>query len=280
MKTRILLVSLLLPLILLPTPFVEAFAADSLTKASANSLLGEKLTYKVSFLWFKKIALAEISFETGEKKGTYLATLTAKTRGMAAFFTRNRVETFTTLMEEGPAGLLRPLLQVSDTKKGKGKKTTHRLTSYTYDYDTNQVGYSKTINGIAQHKYMLPMVNDKPTYDFLTAFYNLRLGRLGAVEPGHDIKLSAFSRKGPEEIIISRLVEEEQQRLKFPMGLLLCKVLMSPDTFKTKGRDVYVGFDSQLRPKLAVIKNVIGLGDVHGELVHVTEPRRVPRNTP
>ncbi len=276
MKIRILLGSLLFSLVLFPTLFVEAFAADRLTKSSANSLLGEKLTYKVSFLWFEKIALGEISFEPGEKKGTYLATLTAKTRGMTAYFTRNRVETYTTLMEEGPGGLLRPLLQISDTKKGKGKKTTHRLTSYAFDFDTNQVVYTKTINGVAQQQHMLPMDEEKPTYDFLTAFYNLRLGRLGEVEPGHDIKLSAFSRKGPEEITISRLAEKEQQRLKFPLDLLLCKVLMAPDTFKTKGRDVYVGFDNQLRPKLAVIKNVIGLGDVRGELVHVTEPRQLP----
>ena len=84
MKIRILLVSLLFSLVLLPTHFVEAFAADSLTKSSVNSLLGEKLTYNVSFLWFKKIALGQISFETAENKGTYLATLTAKTHGMAA----------------------------------------------------------------------------------------------------------------------------------------------------------------------------------------------------
>ena len=276
MIIKILLVLLLFFFSFIPAVSTKVFAADGFAKTSVSSLLGEKLTYNVSFLWFNKIALGEISLEQGQKKGTYLATLTAKTRGMAAYFTRNRVETYTTLMEEGPGGLLRPLLQTSDTKKGKGSKTTHRLTSYTFDFKTNQVGYSKTINGVAQQQHMLPMDDERPTYDFLTAFYNLRLGRLGSVEPGHDIKLSAFSRKGPEEIIISRLFEEEQQRLNFPLDLLLCKVLMAPDTFKTKGRDVYVGFDIRLRPKVAVIKNVIGLGDVRGELVHATEPGQLP----
>jgi hypothetical protein len=53
---------------------------------------------------------------------------------------------------------------------------------------------------------------------------------------------------------------------------MLCKVLMAPETFKSKGRDLYVGFDSQLRPKIAIVKKVIGLGDVHGELVHAVAP--------
>ncbi len=276
MKKHIISLLLIFLFSMISVVFAEPDLDESVEWLPVNALLGEKLSYNVSFLWFKKIARGEIRFETGEKKGTYLATLTAKTRGMAAFFTSNRVETYTTLMEEGPDGLLRPLLQTSDTQKSNGSKVTHRQTSYAFDFATGQVTYRKLINGDPDVERVLRMDESRPTYDFLTAFYNFRLGRLGAVEPGRDIKLSAFSRKGPEEIVISRLFDQDPMQLDFSEDLILCKVLMTPDTFKTKGRDVFVGFDNKVRPQIAVIKNVIGLGDVHGKLIQVTEPNSLP----
>ena len=272
MKTQILILLLVFQFFLGPVVRAETAPVDPPARLPISALLGEKLTYNISFLWFRKIARGEILLEPGEKSGTYLATLTARTRGVAAFFTGNRVETYAALMEEGPDGLLRPLVQTSDTKKDDGEQETHRQTTYTFNFSANQVSYHKTINGVAQKKHLLPMDEEHPTYDFLTAFYNLRLGRLGSVEMGRDIKLAAFSRKGPEEIVICRLFEEGNMQLELSEDLILCKVLMDPDTFNTKGRDVYVGFDDLLRPQIAVIKNVIGMGDVRGELVHITEP--------
>lgn len=239
-----------------------------------SALLGEKLNYDISFLWFKKIARGEIRLEEGDRPGTYLATLKAETRGIASFFTRHRIETYTTLMEEGPDGQLRPLLQVSDTRKGRGSDVTHRRTSYTFDFDAHEVIYRKTIDGEERLYTRMPMAEAEPVYDFLTAFYNLRLGRLGKIEKGRDIRLAAYSRKGPEKIVVCRAYDEEQQSLDIADSLMLCKVLISPEIFKSNVRDVYVGFDAQLRPLTAVVKDVIGLGDVRGELVNVTEPLR------
>ncbi len=275
MKKRILLLSLLVHLLFAPVAWSGISPGEPSAKTSVDMLLGESLEYNVSFLWFKKIARGEIRLEAGTEPGTYLATLTAKTRGLAAFFTSNRVETYTTLMEEGPDGLLRPLLQTAETQKSKGGQVSHRQTCYRFDFSAHRVIYRKTVDGVEQLRLQLPMDSASPTYDFLTAFYNLRLGRLGPVEVGQDIKLTAFSRKGPEELVISRVVPEEQSQLDFADELLLCKVLMSPETFKSKRRDVYVGFDVRLRPLIAVVKDVIGLGDVRGELVRATDPGRM-----
>ncbi|WP_020675959.1 DUF3108 domain-containing protein [Geopsychrobacter electrodiphilus] len=273
MKKQIVIILLL---ILMDRSFAVAAETSTVVLTASrpvNSLLGETLTYKISFLWFDKIARGEIHLEAGKKNGTYLATLTAKTLGITAFFTSNRIETYTTLMEEGPGGLLRPLLQTSDTQKTKRGKVTHRETSYTFDFSAHRVTYRKRINGVDEQGTVLPMDKNKPAYDFLTAFYNLRLKRLGAIEVGHDIKLAAFSRKGPEEIVISRLSASEQKKLNFSDKLLLCRVVMAPETFGTKSRDVYVGFDAQVRPQFAIVKNVIGLGDVRGLLIQSTEPK-------
>jgi hypothetical protein len=251
---------------------VESVCESSFQQRPIESLLGETLTYNISFLWFDKIARGEIKLEKGEVKDTYVATLTAKTYGMAAFFTSHRIEIYTTLMEKGPNGLLRPLLQTSNTQKEKRGKISQRQTSYDFDFAAKNVTYLKKIDGVEQQKILLGMEGKEPVYDFLTAFYNFRLGYLGDVEVGRDLKLTAFSRKGPEEIVISRLVAAEQNNLKFSNDLLLCRILLLQETFNSKSRDVYVGFDAQLRPQVTVVKNVIGLGDVQGKLIQVVEP--------
>lgn len=249
-----------------PTPSDAQLALDK--------LVGEQLRYRVSFLWFSKIALGEISLQSGEKPGTYLATLKAETKGLTAFFTRDRVETFTTLMEVGPNGLLRPIAQTSDTHKGKNSNVETRQTTYSYDFDKRKVGYTKTVNGTKEMDIEMPMPEGRDIYDFLTAFYNLRLGRFGTAEPDRDIAVTAFSRKGPEKIVITRVTGKIQRKLRFDSDNILCRVVLDPETFKTKGKEVYVGFDGQWRPQRAVIPNVVGMGDVKGVLYEAIEPGR------
>ncbi len=272
MKIQILLFILFLQFCFAPICSAESPTEEAPAGLPVTALLGEKLEYRVSFLWFKKIARGEIRLEAGPETGTYLATLKAATLGVAAFFTRNRVETYTTLMEEGPDGLLRPLLQTSDTRKERAGQETHRQTSYAFDFGARQVNYSKTVNGTLKLSQGLEMDGSAPVYDFLSAFYNLRLGRFGTINSDTVIKLSTFSRKGPNEIEIYGMTQKQQVAMDFAQDLLLCKVLLSPETFKMKGRDVYVGFDQLLRPQIAVVKNVIGLGDVRGELIRATTP--------
>ncbi len=253
---------------------VSAAPSASDAQRALDKLVGEQLRYRVSFLWFSKIALGEISLQAGEKSGTYLATLKAETKGLAAFFTRDRVETFTTLMEEGPNGLLRPIAQTSDTHKGKNSNLETRQTTYSYDFSERKVGYTKTVNGTKEMDIEMPMPEGREIYDFLTAFYNLRLGRFGAAEPGRDIAVTAFSRKGPEKIVITRVTGKIQRKLKFDKDNVLCRVVLDPETFKTKGKEVYVGFDDQWRPQRAVIPDVVGMGDVKGVLYEAIEPGR------
>ena len=269
----------ILPVLTLLLTLASPIAAQVPTSATGpakqlSTLVGEKLRYRVSFLWFSRIALGEISLQTGDRPGTYLATLRAETKGLAAFFTRDRVETFSTLMEEGPDGLLRPLVQTSDTRKGRNGDYDTRQTVYTYDFTAHKVGYSKTVNGKREMNIEMPMPQDRPVYDFLTAFYNLRLGRFGAVEVGRDIQVTAFSRKGPEKLVITGIPDDQGRRYGFDKGLSLCRVLLDKDTFKTKGKAVYVGFDRAWRPQRAVVPDVIGLGDVKGTLFEAIEPGR------
>ncbi len=85
-----------------PTP-------TTLTPHPIDALLGEELAYDVSFLWFDRLAVGSITLARGAKPGTYVAVMEARTRGVAAYVTKDRAERFRTLMEVGPDGLLRPL---------------------------------------------------------------------------------------------------------------------------------------------------------------------------
>ena len=106
-----------------------------------------------------------------------------------------------------------------------------------------------------------------PVFDVLSAFYNVRTGLFGPLSRGRHIALPTFSRRGNGDIIIARVVEQEKPLHPFfPPERVLCKVLVDPDTFGTKGRDIYFGMDEGMIPQRMVVKGVIGLGDARGVL--------------
>jgi hypothetical protein len=254
-----------------------------LTSHPVDSLVGEELVYDISFLWFDRLALGTIRLSRGEAPGTYLAVLEAQTRGFSAFVTKNRRERFQTLMEIGPDGLLRPLLHSSHSLKGKGDEQREKITSYSFDYATRQVKFQKVKDHIIHADELLPFGTDGPIFDILSAFYNLRCGSLGSLD-GTRIKLPTFHRKGIEEIVIAPVADRFKGNGFFAKNSILRKILVSPEIFKTNGRDLLISFDETGRPLKAVIKNVIGLGDVKGVLRHSIDvypgTRHPARGTP
>lgn len=231
-----------------------------------EQLVGEHLAYDVSFLWFKRLAAGTIKLERGEQPGTYLAVMEARTRGFAAFVTKNRIEKYQTLMEIGPDGFLRPLVHSSHTFKGKGKDQREKKTSYTFNYAKRQVQYKKIKYNRIDADELLPLESEGPINDILTAFYNLRLGAFGKLDQ-QTIHMPTFHRKGVEDIVVTPIADLKSNENKFFTGNgTLCKVLVDPSIFKTNGRELFVSFDENNRLERGIIKNVIGLGDVKGVL--------------
>ncbi|MCK4690360.1 MAG: DUF3108 domain-containing protein [Desulfuromonadales bacterium] len=262
----------LLVLILLFVPLIVSVEAQLENSSQKNhpieNLVGEKLYYDVSFLWFKRLAEGSISLQRAEQPGTYLAVMQARTLGMAAFFTRNRIEKYQTLLEIGPTGLLRPLVHSSHTFKGSGDQQREKRTTYRFDFSARQVHYKKVKNGRVDADELLSLETDGPVFDILSAFYNLRIESFGKIAH-RKIVLPTFHRKGVEEIVVAPVEKLSSSEQKFFADTtLLFKVLVDPSVFKTKGRDLYVGFDEKNRLEKGIIKNVIGLGDVKGVLRH------------
>lgn len=262
---------LLIVLLFLATwPASTVVAATDADVHPVEQLVGEQLAYDVSFLWFKRLAAGSIRLERGEQPGTYLAIMEARTRGFAAFVTKNRIEKYQTLMEIGPDGFLRPLVHSSHTFKGQGKDQKEKLTSYLFDYEKRQVQYKKIKYHRVAADELVPLGTDGPVYDILSAFYNLRLEAFGTLAD-QEIRMPTFHRKGVEEIVVAPVTKlNNGDKQFFTTKGTLCKVLVDPSVFKTNGRELFVSFDENNRLERGIIKNVIGLGDVKGVLRQVT----------
>ena len=254
-------------LLILSSPVGRSFSAElSPGLHPIHSLLGESLKYDISFLWFTHLAEGLIQLSPGDQPETFLVIMEAKTLGVAAFFTSDRVAKYQTLMEIGPSGLLQPLWHSTHTIRGKEDSRKEKVTRYTFDYASGQVRYQKIKNDRVYTDKWFPMEKDIPMFDILSAFYNLRLGFYGqlALEAVH---IPTFHRKGIQDIVVEPLFKISKRDQKFfSPGSVKFRILVDPAVFGTKGRDVLASFDEQMRPREVIIKNVIGLGDVHGKL--------------
>ena len=260
--------SKLLLIILLLTGFSEySFSQEpSVVDHPILSLVGESLEYDISFLWFDSLAEGSLQLLPGEQPGTFRVVMEAKTLGVAAFFTKDRVEKFQTLMEIGSSGLLQPLWHSSHTIRGNETSRNEKITRYTYDYASGRVQYQKIKNGHVYTDKWFDIEEEKPLFDILSALYNLRLGYYG-ISGQETLLIPTFHRKGTQDIVVEPLLKTGRKDRKFFAGdTVQCRILVDPSVFGTKGRDILASFDVNMRPQKGIIKNVIGLGDVKGKL--------------
>jgi len=248
--------------VLLPNSF--AVAAEEFDTHSVYTLVGEKLSYDISFLWFDHLAEGSIELQNGPKPGTFLVVMQARTLGVAAFFTGNRVEKYQTLLFVGDDGLLHPLWHSSHTLRDRAKGRSEKLTRYDFDYAAGQVHYKKSKNGNDYSQKSYEMDREKPLYDILSALYNLRLGLYGPVGE-KTILIPTFHRKGTQDIVVEPLNRAKGADDDFFTGVpVQVRILVDPEVFGTKGREILAGFDADSKPVRGIIKDVIGLGDVRG----------------
>jgi len=232
-----------------------------------SALLGEALVYDIAFLWFDQLAEGRLSFVAGETPGTYRAVLEARTLGVAAWLTNDRIQRYVSLMEAAPDGRLRTLSFESHIIKGKGEGRSDTTRLYTFDYDKQQIRYQRARKGKFYKEQMLPMSSQAPPNDILTAFYNFRTGFFGPVRPGASYTIPTFNRKGEETIRVEILTDEQRPADPFfPREGLLGRVFLDKEVLDTSGGAVYVWFDDLGRPLRGLVENVIGLGHVRGKL--------------
>ncbi len=262
MPLRIFLTVVCLTLLLLP---VTAQTVLGEQQHPVYQLLGERFHYDITFLWFDHIGEGSLRLDAGVVPGTFLVTMEARTLGAAAFFTRNRMEVYQTLMEIGPDRLLRPLWHRTRKFKGVAQQRKEMTTLSVFDYQRGTISYHKTKNQKIYPDEKFVIGKSSPQFDILTALYNLRLGLYGPLTQKR-IVVPMFDHKGPQEIVIEPQPVETTAGHFFRSGDRLFRVLLDPEVFGTSSREILASFDRQLRPNRGLVKGVIGLGDLHGEL--------------
>jgi len=232
-----------------------------------SALVGESLVYDISFLWFDRLAEARLSLAAGERPGTYRAVLEAKTLGVAAWLTGDRVQRYVSVMEIGQGGRLRPLSFEFRIIKGQDGTYSNTSRLYLFDHARGQIRLQRARNDVLASEELLPMFGKTPPSDILSAFYNVRAGLMGPLRAGGRHAIPTFGRSGNEEIRIELLNEEQwPDDSFFPRHGLLGRAVVDDEIFDTRGGRVYVWFDDLGLPQRGMVENVIGIGSVRGKL--------------
>lgn len=242
-----------------------------------EKLVGEKLLYNVSFLWFEHLAEGTISLQPGPDAGTYLVIMEARTLGVAAFFTGNRIEKYQTLMRIDEQGALLPVTHSAHTIRDKQGKRRERIKHYHYDYNLYKVRRQEIKDGVVKKERWYDLDPDEPLFDILSALYNLRLGYFGQIG-SRTLKIPTFHRKGPQVIVIEPINKLQGSERKFMQGAAhKARILVDPEVFGTNGREIIASFDANMHPFKGIIKDVIGLGDVKGQLRQISSSTHVEK---
>ncbi|MBW6510764.1 MAG: DUF3108 domain-containing protein [Desulfuromonadaceae bacterium] len=246
---------------------VPTLVAANAPDRPPSFLIGSHYRYDISFLWFDRLASGELSLAATAIPGQYQATLEARTLGVAAWLTGNRVHRYVALMEAtADDGRLRTLRFESHVIKGQGKKLKDRAKEYVFNYEKKRVDFRRASNDQFSPIEVLPM-GDPPLNDFLTVFTNFRMGFFGSPAPGETLELDTFERGHPATIIVTAMPPSPaEHQTFFPPGGKLFQISMGDDILDTGGGKVFLWFDSLERPARAVVENVIGIGDVKGTL--------------
>lgn len=254
--------------------FVFFFAQDGSRAAETATVeksiptppVAEKYRYDIAFLWFDRIAEAELSLQPVEEPNRWQATLEANTRGVAAWLTSDRAQHYASLMQLEDKGVFTSMRHDSNIFKIKDGQQRSRLKRYVFDHQQRRLIQRVNRNGRQKEDVILPMPSTTPN-DILTAFYNFRNGVYGPVVEGATCRIPTYSSKGPSDIVVEVLGSKQRPpKPKFPNQGLLLKVHIDKEIFDTDNGIAYVWLDPQGRPAQVVVEDVIGLGNVRGTL--------------
>jgi len=250
------------PCLLIGAPAAAGVPDPSQTAPPSQAPVEERLSYDIAFLWFDRLAEARLSLVPGPDPGIWQSELEARTLGVAAWLTSERVQRYGSKMDVDGEGRLRSLRHDADIIKTKGGKRHSRLKSFLFDYDLRQIVLQVNRNGRVKPEEVLPMPAANPN-DILTAFYNFRAGAFGEIRAGGHYRIPTLGKGETAHIVVDIFAEDKRPRDKrFPKGGLLAKVKLDPEVFDTGEGILYIWFDEQRRPALVLVENVIGMGDV------------------
>lgn len=237
-------------------------------KATLQVLTGLDRHYNISFLWFDRLAVGQLSFSRDPSApNRYRAVLEAKTLGVAGWLTGDRMQHYETLMEMTPQGRLVPLEYRVKVLKKKGGVVIEYVKHYTFDSKTRTIKMTRSRDGKRGVEKPVKILGNRYPVDFLTAGFNFILGADGPLRAGERKDIFAFTDEGECKITIEVLSTEAGQETPFSGkgGGIPLKITL-PTEILDSGGPVYTLLDEKFLPQRVIVENVLGLGDVRGEL--------------
>ncbi len=235
---------------------------------------GEELSYEISFLFLKKVAVAKMLFKPADQKGRYVAILQGETLGVVGWLSKYRTDTYRAVMEEIEGGKrLRSVTFEENVKIGKKTRTYYHV----FDYQQRKWRKQSSRRGIRTRTAETTIPEGKTYDDFLCASFNFRYGVYGLIERGKLFIVPTFPRKGSSsyEIKIANKEEEERMRVADRVGEnaeYLIKLKLDPEITDSKTGLIEGWLSKDVYPVEGIIKDVILFGDVHGKLVKRKKP--------
>jgi hypothetical protein len=162
--------------------------------AANEPVILEDLQYKVGLGLSSNVGLAHLVLKE-LKPGHYLAEVSGATRGLWQLSNRWLPVRYQTEMIHRD-GRLVPLIYREEFIT-KGKRV---VKEYRFDHERGQLSMRVQTEGSeAVKKWEVPLKS--PVYDFLSLFYNVRLGAFGPLPGGSSLKVMLLSAQAPQEMV-------------------------------------------------------------------------------
>ena len=226
---------------------------------------GEVLRYEVGFWLIDPVGGGVADFRN-LGNGRYMVYHVGKAEGFVGWLTSYRREIYRSTMSttnNGKRLIPHKFEEYSVIGEWYRKKTT------TYDYPARKVITEGEKEGKPMGREEIEIPPGVFYDDPVTAFYNLRFGVYGKVEPGREFLLNTLPSKRPEIIRIKVASREETERRRTEEKVktgkdLLIQILIDREMWGRKKGELEIWFNRDLIPVSGMVKDIPFFGNVRG----------------
>jgi len=226
---------------------------------------GEALRYEVGFWLIDPVGGGVADFRN-LGHGRYRVYHVGKAEGFVGWLTNYRREVYRSTMTTINGGKrLIPLKFEEYSVIGEW----YRNKTTIYDYPGRRVIIEMEKEGKPMKREEMEIPVGVLYDDPVTAFYNLRFGVYGKVEPGKEFILRTLPRKGHEIIRIQVATKEQAERARAEEKVkaqkdLLIRILLDREMWGRKKGELEIWFNRDLVPISGVVKDIPWFGDIRG----------------
>ncbi len=234
------------------------------TECDITKFVGESLEYNVGFWIFSKIGTVKL--QTLRDGNNIAVTIDGSTTGMIDSVLHRHNVYKTTLTFDKEMNRLKPLSTYE--KKIKGDRERVKVTDY--DYVNKMRKFTIWRDGKFRREREVKL-DSKVSDDGISAFYNLRSEMYGEIKDGASFNIStAYKDRTSDSTIFVRTPVSSDKLYKRQesnyTASFAAEISIDPEVFDSKDGKVVILFTDDFLPIGFIAKNVLGFGDLYGNL--------------